>query len=187
MRPWVGTNGGPGSRSLGRPPAGAVTPRGIEPCVLTDRPVGTERFRRRRASARQRLYRKVEGPDLGRLFAAARRRARHQCREPSRCRVRNGWPTPKRLTKTQRHTPLGGVGPGFVFLGQVVEDIKPPCRRLGLRQGRTFHAPPRDGFFLRQGLRPSHGHEPFSLVGVIAVSPRRYIRGVTPRRRIRRW
>src|SRR3954466_13291404 len=103
------------------PPAGAGNPfPGIEPCVLSDRRVGTERFLRRpprRAAAPP----EGGGADLGRLFGAARMSAT-PLPEPSRCRVRVGRPAPKRLTKTQRQTPLAGVGHGVVFFGQVVED-----------------------------------------------------------------
>src|SRR5262249_53589941 len=89
--------------------------------------------------ARQPLHRQVERPDLGRLFGAAR---------PERDTVAKNHPgaacnrsaAPKRLTKTQRHTPLAGVGPGFVIFAQVVEDIRRLCGAYAADAGSL--APP---------------------------------------------
>jgi hypothetical protein len=124
MRPGAGTNDGWGSRFPRRDRQHrAVTLRGSSCPTMSDRSVGTERFLGRRASARQSHRRKSMGPDPVKLFGAARKRARHRCaNHPDAASQR--WPTPKRLTKAQRHTPLDGVGPGIVISGQVVEDIK---------------------------------------------------------------
>lgn len=83
LRAGATTDGGSIPRG---PPTGSRHPAGIELSDLSDRFVGTERFLRRRAGCSAVASTEVDATGPRKAVWCRSNRARHRCREPSRCR-----------------------------------------------------------------------------------------------------